>query len=641
MSFIYNAGGGMDQFKRRSLKRTDFLLLVVSVLLYSNCLAQVPLTAPATENDSIAADARQVPSNKVSLDIKGMDVVDVLKMLSSRYNLNIVIGKNVTGRVTMFLKDVPLDDALELILLANDLAYEKQGDIINVMTQRDYELKYGERYKDNKTARVIQLKYAKAADLSRALNQIKSNVGRIVVDEGSNTLSLIDTPDKLEEMEDFIKKTDLPLKTEVFELNYAQAEKLNAKIQEAVTKGVGSLKMDERTNKIVITDYPDKIEEIKKIVSAFDEKTPQVLIDAQIIEINPSDTFKMGVDWNYIIEKYFAVKFALPVSTAGALFIGTPTNQGAPTTAGQYKAIIDVLRTIGDTKILSSPRIMALNNQEAKILVGTKEAYITSTTTVTETNPITTQTVNFVDVGIKLYVTPTINKDDYVTMKIRPEISSSKTTELIADDKKTEVPIVTTSEAETTVMVKDGVTLIIGGLRKDKKDKTVNKIPILGDIPLVGKLFSSTTDAVTKTELVILLTPHLMTGEKSFTDFGEIKPKEGVIAKMVDNNIVKDKFNDVPYDMPEDESEYYNMIVDKINAFASLERMGGQKGHIKVVFVLSKDGKLIGEPYVSETDNTALVPFVTMAIKDSSPFPPFPRSLKKNTEKFKISLLYE
>ena len=633
----------MARARLRQSRKMKFFLLIVTclTLFYPSCFAQGALAGPPGQNTVSAAGVKEAPPSKVSLDIKGMDVVDVLKMLSSRYNLNIVIGKNVTGRVTLFLKEVPLEDALELILLANDLAYEKQGDIINVMTQRDYELKYGERYKDNKTAKIIQLKYAKAADLSRALNQIKSNVGRIVVDEGSNTLSLIDTPDKLAEMDDFIKKTDLPLKTEVFELNYAQAEKLNAKIQEAITKGVGSLKMDERTNKIVITDYPDKIEEIRKIVSAFDEKTPQVLIDAQIIEINPSDTFKMGVDWNYIIEKYFAVKFALPVSTAGALFIGTPSNQSAPATAGQYKAIIDILRTIGDTKILSSPRIMVLNNQEAKILVGTKEAYITSTTTVTETNPITTQTVNFVDVGIKLYVTPTINKDDFVTMKIRPEISSSKTTELISDDKKTEVPIVTTSEAETTVMVKDGVTLIIGGLRKDKKEKTVNKIPILGDIPLVGKLFSSTTDAVTKTELVILLTPHLMSGEKSYTDFNEIKPKDGAIAKMVDNEIVKDRFDDMPYDLPKDESEYYNMIVEKINGLAFLERKAEQKGHIKVVFVLSKDGRLIGEPYVSETDNTALIPFVTMAIKDSSPFPPFPRTLKKTTEKFKISLLYE
>lgn len=125
---------------------------------------------------------------KISLDIKGMDIVDILKMLAQRSGMNLVVGKNVTGRVTIFLKDVSIWDAFEIILLANDLAYEKTGDIINIMTQRDYELVFGDRFKDKKQAKTIQLKYAKAADLSRALNQIKTNVGRVVVDEGSNTL---------------------------------------------------------------------------------------------------------------------------------------------------------------------------------------------------------------------------------------------------------------------------------------------------------------------------------------------------------------------------------------------------------------------------------------------------------------------
>jgi type II secretory pathway component HofQ len=117
-------------------------------------------------------------------------------MLASRSGLNIVIGKNVNGKVTLFLKNIDPWDAFEIVILSNDLAYEKKGNIINVMAQRDYELLYGERFQDKKEARTIKLKHAKAADLSRALGQIKTNIGKIVVDEGSNTISLIDSPQK-------------------------------------------------------------------------------------------------------------------------------------------------------------------------------------------------------------------------------------------------------------------------------------------------------------------------------------------------------------------------------------------------------------------------------------------------------------
>ena len=483
--------------------------------------------------------------NKISLEIKGMDIVDLFKMFSSRFKMNIVVGRNVTGRVTMFLKDVDAWEVFETVIVANELAYEKKDNIINVITQRDYELMYGQRYRDIKQTKVVKLKYAKAVDLSRALNQIKTNVGRIVVDEGTNTLVLIDPPEKIGEMMKFIENTDVPLQTRTFALNYAQADKLSAKIQEIITKGIGNIKIDERTNKIIVTDYPDKLHDIEGIISAFDEKTPQVLIDAQIIEIMPSDKFEMGVDWDFWIEKNLRLASSMASSgVVNKLSIGTAAASANVTAQGEYKSIIDLLRSIGDTKILSSPRIMVLNNQEARILVGTKDAYITSTTSQSGTGTaVTSQSINFVDVGIKLYVTPTINRQGFVTMKIKPEISSSERKKILSEGQQTEVPIVTTSETETMVTIKDGVTIIIGGLRKDEHSKIVKKIPVIGDIPLLGLFFRNTTDEIRKTELVILLTPHIMSGESAYTDFSEIKPYDGAVVKMVEGNIVIEKIS--------------------------------------------------------------------------------------------------
>jgi type II secretory pathway component GspD/PulD (secretin) len=592
---------------------------------------------PPPENQPAGEMAITPPTaqNKISLDIKGMDVIDVLKLFSNRAGLNLVVGKNVTGRVTLFLKDVDIWDAFELILLANDLAYDKKGNIINVMSQRDYELLYGDRFQDKKQAKIVQLRFAKAADLSRALNQIKSNVGRIVVDEGSNTLALIDLPQTVKAMEDFIRNTDLQLKTQVFGLNYAQADKISPKLQEIITKGIGSLRIDERTNKIVITDYPEKLVELERIISAFDEKTPQVLIDAQIIEVKPSDKFEMGVDWAYWIEKYFKIAASLPMGAdTNRLILGTPNT--TPGSVGKYKGVLDILRTIGDTKILSSPRIMVLNNQEAKILVGTKDAYITSTTSQSGTGTaVTSQSVNFVDVGIKLFVTPTINKYGFVTMKIRPEVSTSEAKTIVSEDKKTEIPIVTTSETETTVMVKDGVTIIIGGLRKDERKKTVKKIPLLGDIPYLGVFLRSTTDEYKKTDLVVLLTPHIMSGESAFTEIETMHPKQGMVAKMKGGKIVTERFTS---HKPEN---YNQQVIARINEYAEKGCGSGKEGNVDMEFGILADGRLAGDPRILQASEPGLAELAARAIKDAAPFPPLPKDSGKPQELFRIKLMYE
>ncbi|MBU1905616.1 MAG: hypothetical protein KJ923_01300, partial [Candidatus Omnitrophica bacterium] len=452
---------------------------------------------------------------------------------------------------------------------------------------------------------------------------------------------LIDTERMIEEMEGFIESIDLPTETRIFDINYAQVNTLNEKIQESVTKGVGSVKIDERTNKMAVTDFPEKIDEIAQLIKAFDEKTPQVLIDAQIIEISPSETFDVGIDWDYWIEKNFRMSTVLTAVT-GTDKLSIGTNDVTPGKPGQYKAIIDMLRTIGETNILSSPRIMALNNQEAKILVGTKDAYITSTTSLSGDNTVTAQSVNFVDVGIKLFVTPTINNDGFVTMKIKPEVSSATRTDITSEGQITQVPIVTTSETETTVMIKDGVTIIIGGLKREQLEKTEKRIPIFGDIPFLGALFRSKTEEMNTTELVILLTPHIMSGESSFTEISQLQPKDGAIARMDDKGKIITEKIVTKLEAPEfTASSYYNFISEKVRKLALSNKPGGHQGRVKVGFTLSSKGILIDEPQVLETDNPDLNVFAIEAVKFASPFPAFPKSLEEPQQSFKIFIEYK
>jgi len=287
-----------------------------------------------------------------------------------------------------------------------------------------------------------------------------------------------------------------------------------------------------------------------------------------------------------------------------------------------------------------------INNQEAKILIGTKEVYVSQTTSQSGAGPqVTADQVNFVDVGIKLYVTPSINSDDFITMKIRPEISSvSSFYEYGTPVRK--IPIVATSEAETTVTIKDGVTLIIGGLRRDNKADNVSKIPLIGDIPLIGHLFRRTSHDLQKTELVILLTPHIITGETPYTDLSEPNPKEGARARMTRRKIVKDKFSSSKQDIalnPQEKgaADYYQSLINKINRFARLSKPKGKKGEVALNFKLYPSGELAGQPVVVNTTNPYLNVFAINAIKDASPFGTLPQELQRPGGTFKVSLSYE
>ncbi|UCC95458.1 MAG: TonB C-terminal domain-containing protein [Candidatus Omnitrophota bacterium] len=518
-------------------------------------LPKIPTIGFSREQE-VGPDVDGTP--RINLDIKGMDVVDALKILADKGGFNLSIGGNVRGRVTLFLKDINVWDALDIVIISGNLAYEKRGDIIYIMTERDYELRYGKSYWDKRSLEVFNLKYAKATKAGSILSQVASKIGKVITDEPTSTIIVMDIPEKVTQMRDILKGIDKPIETKIFALNYLPVDKLEPKVTEMLNKDVGTVKIDEATNKIIIADYPEKLKDIEEVIRAFDEKPLQVLIDAKIVEIKPSRKFYTGINWHYWIEKFFQVKgtFTMPSATGvsdnvqfGTIGITDVFNEG------DYTGVLEFLEIFGDTKILSSPRILALNNEEAKIVVGTRDVYITSAVSEVGDSLTTTQTVNFVDVGVKLYVTPTINRAGYVTLKIKPEISSAEREDITSEDKITEVPVVTTSEAETTVIVKDGISVIIGGLRKISRQKERRQVPVLGSIPLIGGLFRSKKDEWEKNELVILLTPHIISGEKSIEAELHDKRREVMWEEDVRRQFERERREEYWEDTPEDEIE--------------------------------------------------------------------------------------
>lgn len=490
-------------------------------------------TAAATDMSATITDAGP---GRVSLDLKGVDIVELLKILSVKMNINIVPTKEVTGRVNIFLNNVTIEDALDIILINNSLAMVKDRGIITVMSLEKYNQLYGKRYNETRHVRMYQLKHASPKDIMSTLTQIKSDVGKVIIDEPSGTLILIDVPEILSLMEKTVYNLERPKETEIFELKYAKAEDLKAQLGPVLTPGTSEVELDVRTNKIVISDLPDKMKKIRQMVEEFDAPTRQVLIEAQIVQISLNDRTALGINW----EKLFANRRLENIDFTGKFPLADTTNLGTFSlgTMGQndFFLILQYLNQITKTNILSRPRIAVLNNQEATILIGAKEVYFSQTQSQSSVTTTTAESVNFVDVGVKINVTPTISDDGFVTMKIRPEISSVR--ETATSPLGSTVPVVETSQAETSVKVKDNVMVMIAGLMKEDLRETKNQYPWLRDIPVIGWLFGSKEARKTKTEIAIFLTPHIITGDAEKIDASqeEVK-KRGVLTKRPKSRI--------------------------------------------------------------------------------------------------------
>jgi type II secretory pathway component GspD/PulD (secretin) len=474
----------------------------------SGAIAQPYVPASSGSDNTLITDA---DPGKISLDLKGIDIVELLKILAVKMSVNIAPTKEVTGRVNIFLNNVTLDDALEILLINNALAAIKEGNIIKVMTLERYNQLYGKRYDEIRKTRTYKLKNASPKDVFNTLSQLKSDVGKIIIDETSGTLILIDVPDSLNMMEKTLMSLEKPKETRLFELKYAKAEDIKGQLATVLTPGISQIETDTRTNKILVTDLPDKLKKIEEMIDEFDEPTRQVLIEAQIVQITLNNTTALGVNWerlftyNKMKNINFKGQFPLTnVPSAGQFSVGTLAEN-------DFSLVLTMLNQVTKANVLSRPRIAVLNNQEASILIGAKEVYFSQTQSQSSVTTTTAEAVNFVDVGIKINVTPTITADGFVIMKIRPEVSSVRETK--TSPLGSSVPVVETSQAETTVKVKDNVMVMIAGLMKDEVGDVRIQYPWVHKIPLIGWMFGNTNARKNKSELAIFLTPRIITGD--------------------------------------------------------------------------------------------------------------------------------
>ena len=553
------------------MRKTAFFITAVFTL--ASCVASLAQGAGFSRENRLSLPDRggatkvreaDFPAVTVSLDLRDMDIVEALKFIAGKANINIISTKDVSGRITLTVTDVLIKDIFDIILRSNNLAYEKRENIFLVMSEVEYKNRFGRNSSDSRVTRIFHLQYAIPEQALNLLNTLKSDIGKVLLDQDSGVVLAMDIPEKIAAMEEALAAMDRKNEIRVINLKYARAKDIEEQLKlQLDVKKVGSIKADERTNQVIVQTLPERMENIARLIEGLDTKTKQILIDAKIIQVKITDELSAGVRWEGLFDvgREHGVSYvgSTPVSSVlgpnddwksrqqalidtgyiGSYpFSGTSVDNYA---AGKPKFMTDelhfgvvgkhdidfilkYLKTLGSTKVLSNPKLAVVNNQEAKIHVGEKQAYITTTTTQTDSGTTVSEAVTFVDVGIQLFVTPTINEDGFVTVKIKPEISSILS--FLSTSSNNKIPIIDTSTAETIVMVKDGSSIMIGGLSKEEKSSDDTSVPFLGKLPIVGNLFSSKNSKAGRSELVILLTPHIIEGDELVTasarDFADV-----------------------------------------------------------------------------------------------------------------------
>ncbi len=301
--------------------------------------------------------------------------------------------------------------------------------------------------------------------------------------------------------------------TRLMPLNFLSVQDIRPELTPLLSKG-GSLVADARSNTFVVTDDAAVIRRLADVLAGLDVRSPQVLIEALIVEVSLTAETKLGLEWSHaggFQAKGHAFSDKASANFDLSSFITEGLTYAVMRDDGHLRGLLQLLATDENVNILSTPHIVAVNNQPAFIRVGEEVPVLTQTRNIQGGETI--RSFDFKQVAIELEVTPHVSPDHDVYMKVHPVVKK-----ILGFDAELGAPILATREAQTAVQVRDGETVVIGGLMKDDRSSARSKIPLLGDIPLIGWLFRKTGRSREKTELLVFITPRVMTSPEESRD---------------------------------------------------------------------------------------------------------------------------
>ncbi len=445
-----------------------------------------------------------IGGERFSIAVQDTKLKDVLMVLARDSRYNVIVDPAIDDTVTIDLKEVTMGDALQAILSPLHLEYTIRKNTIEVIRPR-------------METRVFTLNYITATRTGET-GLIVSSGGRGGEDTSSGDYGTVKSTNKVALWEEIRQGLNVIL--------FGSSEEGGA------GEGEGQrLVINEHSGTILVTALPEKLMEIADFLEAVEGSIQrQVMIQAKIIEVTLSDTFKAGIDWAGVPN--------LRGSFVGNLTTGLAETQPQPAsvvqnlspdtgffqigaTKGDISLLLDMIATQGKIHVLSSPRISTLNNQKAIIKAGREDTFFTLQKEVNSEGGVLQEnfTVEREDytIGVVLDVTPQISRTGEIIMNIHPSITEfieEKTFPpgAVGADILANAPVLDVREVDTMVRVKDGETIVIAGLMREKTDKTVTSVPVLGDLPVLGKLFQRIEEEKENTELVILLQPAVTVG---------------------------------------------------------------------------------------------------------------------------------
>ncbi|MBI3932636.1 MAG: type IV pilus secretin PilQ [Acidobacteria bacterium] len=447
-----------------------------------------PLGKEAFEARVVGAPEKKYTGDPINLDFKEGDILDIFRLFSDISGLNIVVNPGVSGRVTLKLNQVPWDQALDLILKANNLGYTREDNVVRI---------------------------ARLADLQREEEELR----------------------KLKENQALAGDLQVWRKS----LSYAKAKDLEPTVKKVALSARGNITLDDRTNTMIITDLPRNIEKAKDLVADLDRSTPQVEIEARIVVTSRNFTRDLGIQWGFLNQQSAAFGNTTSLAFPHSIIVNgsaVPSAQGlradqaglAPAAgiglAGRGYAVnlpaagatsgigitmgniigsfnldlaLTALERQGRGRLLSTPKVTTQNNREAEIKQGVQIPI--------QTVANNTVTVTFKDAVLTLKVTPQITEAGTVILDIDVQNNTPDFANLVQG-----IPPINTQAAKTIVLVRDGSTTVIGGIYQSNEQTTQNRTPFLANLPLLGYLFRNRFVTSSNNELLLFITPRIIKG---------------------------------------------------------------------------------------------------------------------------------
>lgn len=551
--------------------------LLVAGCVFAHVMAFSQEAAPPS-SEQIDITKYKPGQDFVTLNFTNVDISALVKVMSELTRRNFIIDERVSGKVTLMTPTkISPEEAYQVFLSALEIkgfAAVEDGKIIRIIPSAAAKqsglrvLPDGEVSGQGFVTKLIRMSYVNPQDITRTLAPLVSKDGNIIAYPPTNSLIVTDSVHNIKKLESLLRFLDVPApegrgKINVYYLKHANAEDIAKVLSSLVARmptppgaappgaavgpatileGAVTITADKATNSLIIVASPIDYETVRDVIQKLDIRRRQVYVEAAIVEMSLAKQRELGFEFRAVSEieqgKITAVggtNFGSmgpavaggPAALAGMSGLSVGAVKGTFTFKGveylNIGALLRALQTDGDVNVLSTPNILTTDNQKAEIMVGENIPFVTGQTQTAATGGTAILTsVERKDVGITLRLTPQITSDDNVRLDLYQEISSVTATAGL--NPNVVGPSTSKRSASTTVVVKDRETVVIGGLIRDNVTTTTSKVPLLGDIPILGWLFKSKSTKVEKTNLMIFITPYIIKNEG---DAAEITRKKG------------------------------------------------------------------------------------------------------------------